>query len=144
MAGREWSLVAFTLLAQMAVALVLALGLVHVGALWALGAGLPEQSLAAPLGAGLVLLVLAAACSLFHLGRPLGARRALANLRGSWLSREILMLVGLGGGVLLLWCAVVARAGPPWFWSVLAAATAIFGVGLVASMARDVVVDMGW
>jgi Fe-S-cluster-containing dehydrogenase component/DMSO reductase anchor subunit len=42
------------------------------------------------LGAALVLGLLGLAASVFHLGRPLFAFRALLGLRTSWLSREIL------------------------------------------------------
>lgn len=80
---KERSLVAFTILAQMAV-----------GAFWIAGAsglwdsfqdGADLALLITPLSMGLGLLA-----SFFHLGAPLRAWRALANLRSSWLSREIL------------------------------------------------------
>jgi DMSO reductase anchor subunit len=39
----------------------------------------------------LALAVLGLGASVFHLGRPLGAWRAFLNLRGSWMSREIVV-----------------------------------------------------
>jgi len=92
-------LVLFTLLAQAGIGLWLA-ALV-------LGAG-PGPVRAA--GAGAVLLTgLGLGAAFLHLGRPLGAHRALANLKTSWLSRECLLL----GAFLVLGAAraVLAEAG---------------------------------
>jgi anaerobic dimethyl sulfoxide reductase subunit C (anchor subunit) len=92
-------LVLFTLLAQAGIGLWLA-ALV-------LGAG-PGPARAA--GAGAVLLTaLGLGTAFLHLGRPLGAHRALANLKSSWLSRECLLL----GGFLVLGAvrAALAEAG---------------------------------
>lgn len=72
----EWTLWLFTLLAMTLVGL-------HLG--WVLGG--PRLLAAGPY---LALGGLAAALSVFHLGRPERAWRALSNLRTSWLSREVL------------------------------------------------------
>ena len=77
----ELPLVAFTLVAQAAAGM-------SVVALVA-GLDLPRVSLTTG-----VLIVVAAVCSLFHLGRPAGAWRATANAARSPLSREI-VAVGL-------------------------------------------------
>lgn len=125
---REWSLVGFTLLAQLAVGLFWALLLAG----WAAGGGIVP-------GAGLLLvgplLLAAAAVSVLHLGSPLGAWRALSNQRGSWLSREILFLALFGGGwALSVW---LLRTGPAdGLRHVVEAATGLCGLGLVYSMAR--------
>ena len=90
MAGREWSLVLFTLLSQFAV-----------GAYLFVVLPLFFNRSAKPAGGGrdprlaLVLIVLgllaaAALASFFHLGNPRNAANALNNLKQSWLSREIL------------------------------------------------------
>jgi anaerobic dimethyl sulfoxide reductase subunit B (iron-sulfur subunit) len=75
---REWSLVCFTLLLQIA-------------------AGLSLFLLAAPNAAGQSLVpaltLLAIVASFQHLGRKEVASGALVNLRSSWLSREILLTV---------------------------------------------------
>lgn len=70
------SLVLFSVLSQAAVG---------TSVVSALLPGAPAARLALPLAAlGLIV-------SLAHLGTPLGAVRALANLRSSWLSREVLL-----------------------------------------------------
>lgn len=87
MGNMELPLVIFTILSQMSVG-----GLLY---LWLLDRALPDAGPVIPgrrvawwlvgcLGAGLV-------ASLFHLGHPLNAYRALTHLSTSWLSREILL-----------------------------------------------------
>ena len=73
--GSEWSLVLFTLAASLLVALA---GAAVLGSL----------RLEAPVF--LVALAGAMAVGSLHLGKPQRAWRAVLNLRGSWLSREIL------------------------------------------------------
>jgi len=90
LAWREWPLVAFTLLGQLAtgIYLFLVLPAVFSGRPFERVAG--RNPLLCVLGCVTAILGVAAAASFFHLGRPLGAPNALANLRTSWLSREIL------------------------------------------------------
>ena len=87
----HWPLVWLTLLSQAAV-----------GASLTAGAGRGRLT-----AAGLAALALAV--SLFHLGRPLYAWKALRNLRRSWLSREV-ALFGAYGAVAALAVAVPAAA----------------------------------
>jgi len=117
---REWSLVLFTLLVQMAVGLSVGLGLVRP---W-LGpvAGTAGQILVPS------LTLVAMAVSALHLGRPRNMIRAVANLRWSWLSREILLAVGFLG--LGLW-AVVTDAVLVRQWLL-----PVSGVGLLVGMSR--------
>jgi len=89
-AGREWPLVLFTLLSQLAVGayLFLILPLFFSRPVKPEGGG-------RDLRLALVLIVLgllaaAALASFFHLGNPRKALKALNNLKRSWLSREIL------------------------------------------------------
>ena len=133
---RERSLVAFSLLLQTAV-----------GASWVLwvmrdwitrqagtaaaNALTDRAQLAVP-----ALAVLGMIASLFHLGTPLNAWRALTNLRSSWLSREILLAVLFTGASGLF-------AGLQWFKlgstgdrAILAWAARTVGLGLVFSMAN--------
>jgi anaerobic dimethyl sulfoxide reductase subunit C (anchor subunit) len=132
---REWALISFTLLAQMAVGAFLVLGVVHFFALRAAG---PDQanrlSDRALLAIGPVV-VLALLVSLFHLGNPLNAYRAVANLGTSWLSREILasvLFAGLGAVFAFMqWRKLGSfslRAG-------VAGLAAVVGLFLVFSMA---------
>ena len=81
---REWSLVCFTLLSQMAAGLAIWLG----AARW----WLPRADESAGLLLVPVLTVAAIGISLLHLRRPHPMLRATANLRSSWLSREILLV----------------------------------------------------
>jgi anaerobic dimethyl sulfoxide reductase subunit C (anchor subunit) len=127
---KERSLVAFTLLAQMAVGAFWALGAVHLWAAW--GAGMVDRVL---LGIP-ALMLLAILASFLHLGAPRNAWRALANLRSSWLSREILF-------ALLFTAASGLLAGLEWFqwgtvamWDALAGVAALLGLALIVSMAN--------
>lgn len=75
--GSEDSLVAFTLLAQLAV-----------GATWL--QNLTQSVNTSALASITALMLVALLSSFLHLGQPRHAWRALANLRTSWLSREVL------------------------------------------------------
>lgn len=97
---RQLSLITFTILTQMSVGSFLILGLVHFFV--ARKADMEQadrMSDRALLAIGPVV-VLAMIASLFHLGNPVNAPRAVTNLGTSWLSREILftvVFVVLGG-----------------------------------------------
>ena len=133
---REWPLIGFTLFSQ-----------TGVGAFWTVVAAflvtdrrqglLANRIFTIPfLAAVLALLGLAAAVSLAHLGRPGQAPSALANLRRSWLSREILF--ELAFIILVLSLAVLRFRGretaPSFRPLVLAAAAA--GLFFLFSMSR--------
>jgi anaerobic dimethyl sulfoxide reductase subunit C (anchor subunit) len=133
---REGSLVAFTLLTQAAV-----------GTTWVLladrwWAGRTGEAMKAvesgawPVAvATLVAALLGLAATFLHLGRPRNAWRALANLRSSWLSREILFAAAftaaLAAGVLLR-----LPPGPAGFAAGFADGfAAVIGLGLLWAMA---------
>ena len=87
---KERALILFTLLTQAAIGAFIIFYLIHPWIAQIAGKAATHvmtRSFLLAIGAlfGLGLLV-----SLFHLGTPLLAYRALANLRSSWLSREIL------------------------------------------------------
>lgn len=133
---KENSLIAFTLLAQSAIGAFLFLGLT---AAW-LGqtAGRPLAMKLIQLGAWTAapLMIAGLLLSLAHLGRPSRAYRALANLRSSWLSREILF-ASLFTGTLLLLTGLSWQPGQSWralTWTTIAASLA--GIGLMISMTR--------
>ena len=97
---REWSLVAFTLLSQTAAGVILWAA----GLRWWLGRtgeGRPLDPMLLPLVVG--LLVAAILVSTLHLGQPRNAWRSFLNLRSSWLSREILLVVMLTGTTAAAW-----------------------------------------
>jgi len=93
MITREWALIAFTILAQMAVGSFLILGIVHFFA--ARKSGMAEADRLSDRALITIgpLMVLALIVSLFHLGNPLNAYRAVGHVATSWLSREILLSV---------------------------------------------------
>lgn len=131
-AAKEWPLIGFTLMTQTAV-----------GAFWALAAAEALAPAEAPafLDARslFVLLVIAGIgtlLSLFHLGKPLRAANALANLRKSWLSREILAeLVFLAAGV-ALWILAELKKGAGTPRTILIIAGTGAGFALLCTMSR--------
>ncbi|WP_406677960.1 dimethyl sulfoxide reductase anchor subunit family protein [Moorella sp. ACPs] len=90
--GKEWALVLFTLLAQTSVGLMVV----------AQALNLKQRAGLKPvlLWVG-ILMAASMIVSLGHLGSPLGAPRAIFNLKTSWLSREIFFATGF----FVLWLA---------------------------------------
>jgi|SRR5690554_3134569 len=133
---REWALIAFTILSQMAVGSFIVLGIVYffVNRKWG-EAEADRFSDRALLAIGPVL-ILGTLASLFHLGNPLNAYRAISNIGESWLSREILtnvLFIGLGAVFAFMqW----RKIGSPALRTAIAAVAAIVGVVLVYSMAQ--------
>jgi anaerobic dimethyl sulfoxide reductase subunit C len=136
MSVREWALIMFTILGQMSVGAFLVLGFVHFFAARKAGAEeadrLSDRALLA-IGPVLVLGLLA---SLFHLGNPLNAYRAVANIGTSWLSREILagVVFAVLGGLfaIMQW----RKLGSFSLRNVIAWITAVVGLLLVYSMSQ--------
>jgi anaerobic dimethyl sulfoxide reductase subunit C (anchor subunit) len=95
---REWALVAFTLLMQTSVGVLLVVTALHPfvtrGTAHAPVRAFELPLLVAGAGAALALVV-----SLAHLGQPLHAWLAVANVRTSWLSREIVLALLFTGAV---------------------------------------------
>ena len=131
----ELPLVIFTLAAQLSVGSFVVLGLIHI-----LGARVPATERDRVVDPALYaigpLLVLGLAASVLHLGSPLRAPNSLLHLGSSWLSLEIL----LGLGFLVLGAAFAflqwRKLGPAGLRTVLAAATALVGVGLVWAISQ--------
>jgi len=133
---REWALVAFTILSQMSVGAFVVLGVVHFLALrksnMAEADKLSDRALLA-IGPTLVFGFIA---SMFHLGNPLNAPRAISNFGSSWLSREIafgvLFLVLGAAFAFMQW----RKVGSPSLRTALAALAAVVGLAQVYSMAQ--------
>lgn len=92
MRNRDWTLVFFTSLTQMSVGIILCFTMSSFltgGSGAFTGTGL---SLESPVVLALLLAGAATFISFLHLGKPSNAPNALNNLRGSWISREILAL----------------------------------------------------
>lgn len=136
MEAREWALILYTILTQLSVGAFIIIGVVHFFA--ERKAGIVEadrMSDRALLAIG-PLLVLAMIASLFHLGTPANAYRAISNVGSSWLSREILftVLFLVVGGVfaLMQW----RKVSTPQVRNAIAVLAAVIGVVLVYSMSR--------
>ena len=119
-----WSMIFFTTLAGAGQGLMLAL----VGLDLAARAGLSTapSPLSFVIGAGLVLLLcgVGLVASVFHLGRPMRAWRAMAMWRTSWLSREVIVLPAFMATV-LVWGLAHAIGAPTPLLGVLAAVLAL-------------------
>jgi anaerobic dimethyl sulfoxide reductase subunit C (anchor subunit) len=93
MNAREWALVIYTLLVQMSVGSFVVLGIVHFYAIRKTNMEQADRLSNRALLAIGPILVLGILASLFHLGNPINAPRAITNLASSWLSREIFFTV---------------------------------------------------
>lgn len=133
---REWALITFTILAQMSVGAFLVLGVIHALARRAKGEVETDRLSDKALLAIGPALVLGMAASLLHLGSPMNAYGAVANLASSWLSREITAGVAfavLGAAFALMqWKKVASFA----VRQLVAYVAALAGVALVYSMGQ--------
>lgn len=132
---RDWSLILFTILAQMSVGAFWVLGVVHLYATRKTNRDEADRLSDKALLAIGPLLALGFLASLFHLGNPVGAVRAVSNVGQSWLSREILFGVTFAvlGGLFafMQWRKLSSFA----VRNVIALLAGIAGILLVASMA---------
>jgi len=137
---REWALILFTILTQMAVGAFIAMGVVHFFVMRKAGLEEADRMHDRALLAIGPVLVLGTIASLFHLGTPLNAYRAIGNLGSSWLSREILfnLLFIVTGGLfaVMQWRKLSTFA----IRNIIAWVAAIFGLVLVYSMSQVYVV----
>ncbi len=131
---QELALVLYTILVQMSVGAFVILGFVHLYAERKSDQkNADEMSDRALLAIGPVV-VLGVLASLFHLGNPANAFRAVSNLGTSWLSREILftlLFVGTGAVFAVLqW----RKIGSFRLRQMIALAAAVLGIAVVYSM----------
>jgi anaerobic dimethyl sulfoxide reductase subunit C (anchor subunit) len=133
MHSHDWALVAFTIMTQMSVGSIWTLVLVHLFAGRKHGEEAADSLAEGSLLAVVIIVVLAFAASLFHLGSPLNAPRAVANVGTSWLSREILF--GVIFAVLVVVYAFLQwrKIGPSILRSIIAWLAALVGIVLVLS-----------
>jgi len=133
MGNWEWPLVIFTVLGQTAVGMIFCLWLTERKRSKSGAAPSPEyQSFikSSVLVSGLLLAV-AMLASLFHLGQPLAAYRALTHLSTSWLSREILFFaLTLGVWVYLF---VLSRKPGTRLTGILALTSLLGLLGIISS-----------
>ena len=133
---KEWPLVAFTILGQTAVGIFVVFLIPLVlfpGAFAGLGDG---EVLAPTLSMVDSLMILAVMISLFHLRHPLRARKALSNLKTSWLSREILTALAFIGLVSLALAVIRFGGGSDGPLTGIIIAGGVSGALFLLSMAK--------
>jgi len=133
---RDWALIIFTILAQMSVGAFWVLGIVHYYATRKAGVEEADRMSDRALLAIIPVLVLGMLASLFHLGNPFNAYKAVTHFTSSWLSREVLF-----GVLFLVFGALYAflqwrKIGSVAMRNVLAWIAALIGLVLVYSMSR--------
>ena len=92
-------------------------------------------SLKNPILLALILIGSATLSSFLHLGNPVNAPRALNNLSGSWLSREILA-IGIFSVSLVVTVGVGWRTGNPGLLKYLLVLSSVSGIALLWTMTR--------
>jgi len=133
---KERSLVAFTLLAQMAVGSFWVAGALNLWAAAKDGAAAADALTGSALLIAPLFIFLGLLASFFHLGAPLNAWRALFNLRSSWLSREILFAALFADAN---WIAAALKGfdlGSDAVHDAIMWAAALLGLALIFSMSR--------
>ena len=143
---REFALITFSILAQLSVGSFLVLGVVHFFAMRKAGVEEADRLSDRALLAIWLTLLLGLAASLFHLGNPLNAYRAVGNLGTTWLSREIasgVVFAALGGlFALMQW----RKLGSFELRNLVAVAAGLVGLFLVYSMSMVYMLpaEPGW
>jgi anaerobic dimethyl sulfoxide reductase subunit C (anchor subunit) len=126
---KHWSLILFTLISQTAVgiyAVVAGIDLVS--------NDLPDTTRAHVLLIVFILMVVALCLSLTHLGSPGKAYWAVANLRQSWLSREILFALLFAACVALSGYLIWQGHNSQFLDGFVAGLTLVFGITFILSM----------
>lgn len=132
---REWALVAFTLLLQTSVGVLLVAAVFHsFVSRGSMHGSVRALELPVLVAAGVAVLGLVA--SLAHLGHPAQAWLALTNARASWLSREIVLAVLFTASTAVTAAAFPTGIGSPALRRFLTIAAAVFGVAAIYAMSR--------
>lgn len=127
----ELPLILFTVLGQMSVGAFVVLGVVQVLGRLRYGKAAVDAIADPALYAIGPVLVLGLIGSMAHLGNPMNAINTLRHLDSSWLSREIVFGVGFAGLGFLFAVLQFFRWGSPLLRQLLAALTAVVGLGFV-------------
>lgn len=93
MVTREWALLIFTILGQMASGALLTLMLIRAFAIRKTNVQQANRLTDGPLFIVVPIMALALLASLFHLGNLINITKAVPNLGTSWLSREVIVAV---------------------------------------------------
>lgn len=131
---REWALVIFTVLGQASVGAFVALQIIRWLANRKDGAEAADKFTNRALLVVFPMTLLAMIASLFHLGNPLVAYRAISNLGTSWLSREILLTVLFAAVTLVYTFMQYRKVASAMVRDVVAVANIVIGLLLVLSM----------
>jgi DMSO reductase anchor subunit len=129
---RELPLILFTLFTQIAVGMAVFAAVRQ----WAIVEG-PTSKSRNEWIAILVLIGLGVFAAFFHLGKPLGAIRMLANVGSAWLSREILSFVVFGALSAVTFYLVFTRSPSGWLFKItaLVGLLAVFSTGMAYASA---------
>lgn len=136
MRGAEWSLILFTLLAQLAVGMFVVIAAVNTLSISKSNSLAAREMLIRILISVVIVMILAVLASFLHIGRPKSAALAVNHFSRSWLSREIvfvLLFTALAGMSLALH---YLSAGSPLFRERFAVITGVIGIITIISMAR--------
>ncbi len=134
--SRDWALIAFTIMTQMSVGALLVFGVVHFFATRKAGVEEADRLSTRSLLAIVVVLGLALVASLFHLGNPLNAPRAVIHLATSMLSWEILLGVIFAGLTAVFALLQWRKIGPAVLRNIVLWITVLEGIALVYIQAR--------
>ncbi|MFC2172660.1 dimethyl sulfoxide reductase anchor subunit family protein [Acidobacteriota bacterium] len=136
MLKKEWPLIAFTLLTQLAVGFFLVAGFVYVVVAGRDAERTGDEIINPILPVIIAILALGAISASLHLGKPMRAVRAAVNIRTSWLSRE--MVTGMFFGLLCCLFGLIQffDMGPKGLRIIVVAITALSGLALVFAIAR--------
>ena len=93
MDNREWALLIFTILGQLAVGMMVVLMIVRAYAVGKVGTETADKLTERPLYTVVPIMALALVASLFHLGKLLHVIGAVPNLGTSWMSREVVSAI---------------------------------------------------
>jgi DMSO reductase anchor subunit len=127
----DWALILFTILSQMSVGAFLVLGAVHYFVVRKADVQEADRMSDRVLIAVIITLGLGMLASLFHLGNPINAPRAVTNLATSWLSREILAGVTFAVIGLVFVALQWFKVGSPVLRNAIAWVAALVGLVLV-------------
>lgn len=130
----ELPMIVFTVLGQMSVGAFVVLGIVQVFAARRYGAAAVDKVTDPALYAIGPALVLGLGASMLHMNDVLNTLNVVRHLSSSWLSREIVFGVAFAGLGFAFALAQYFKWGTPVLRRVLAALTAVVGLGLVTAM----------
>jgi anaerobic dimethyl sulfoxide reductase subunit C (anchor subunit) len=130
----DWALITFTILVQMSVGSMWALGAMHFFASRKYGMQEADRLSDRALLAVVPVIALGFLASLFHLGDPFNAYRAVTNLGTSWLSREIFFGVVFAGLAVVFAFMQWRKIGSFGLRNTIAWLAALAGLALVLSM----------